>query len=432
MTNTQTNGFTSGGKNIQSNELPQQRLKSETRQLQLNCHQSTQNTCDNSLNESTVVAPKLADPKPTSKLPWLSAYKVNFNKFVKNVLNGDLRNLSLQDQSIELHLKRFLLPGTIEAFLSNNEKHFRMQFVIELVHALIDCIKNIQKRNASVSHNVRCSNSIENEQMQIEDARSSLLRDVQILKEKEQQYSKMCKLEQMKVNDAMREIKYLREHQEKLHKEELQKIQSFRLQFETYIKEREEDLKNREVRLITIEQDLKEKEKVITQLMVAGGASSNQQDEVRGHQKKPSGLGIGLGLNMESTFGSIKNKTISFDAILAKFDPYKEEVEQKERDLARFLTKHRPQSSIDSMSDYSWYQQKEPYKHLTENIPDYATTTSKNNDRGGNMVTLQDLQSILRLPSPMSAQNSKFMHQRQLSSPNPHQGGGEQSYGSKK
>lgn len=57
----------------------------------------------------------------------------------------------------------------------------------------------------------------------------------------------------MKVNDAMREIMYLKEHQEKVQKEELQKIQAFKQQFETFIKEREEDLKNREFRLITLE-----------------------------------------------------------------------------------------------------------------------------------------------------------------------------------
>ena len=42
---------------------------------------------------------------------------------------------------------------------------------------------------------------------------------------------------------------------------------------------------------------------------------------------------------MESTFGSLKNQTMTFDNFLGKFDIYKEELEQRERDLSQFLNK---------------------------------------------------------------------------------------------
>ena len=37
--------------------------------------------------------------------------------------------------------------------------------------------------------------------------------------------------------------------------------------------------------------------------------------------------------------GSMKNQTMGYEAFIGKFDAYKDELEQRERDLAQFLNK---------------------------------------------------------------------------------------------
>jgi hypothetical protein len=56
----------------------------------------------------------------------MTAYKVNFKKFVSNILERDLRDLSTLDEGLGIHFQRFTNDHSISCFLANTEKHFRM------------------------------------------------------------------------------------------------------------------------------------------------------------------------------------------------------------------------------------------------------------------------------------------------------------------
>ena len=90
----------------------------------------------NTLNQS--------DLSQNSKMQhsWMTSYKVNFKRFVRTVLEKDLMELSKQDDFFAALLSPFTASTSHEYFLSNTEKHFRMQFVIELVSALIHCLQH--------------------------------------------------------------------------------------------------------------------------------------------------------------------------------------------------------------------------------------------------------------------------------------------------
>ena len=72
----------------------------------------------------------------------MTSYKVNFKRFVKKVLERDLVEISKMNESNEAILHPFINHNAIQSFLNNHEKHFRMQFVIELVSSLIHCVKS--------------------------------------------------------------------------------------------------------------------------------------------------------------------------------------------------------------------------------------------------------------------------------------------------
>lgn len=71
----------------------------------------------------------------------MTSYKVNFKRFVKTVLEKDLVEISEYDDFYAASLAPFTSQTSLALFLQNKEKHFRMQFVIELVSALINCMK---------------------------------------------------------------------------------------------------------------------------------------------------------------------------------------------------------------------------------------------------------------------------------------------------
>jgi len=71
----------------------------------------------------------------------MSAYKVNFKRFVSDILEQELPSLSKLDDAIGLTMAKFMSKHSIEMFLQNNEKHFRMQFVLELVSSLVSCLQ---------------------------------------------------------------------------------------------------------------------------------------------------------------------------------------------------------------------------------------------------------------------------------------------------
>jgi hypothetical protein len=75
----------------------------------------------------------------------MTSYKVNFKRFVKKVLERDLVELSKMNENNEAILQHFVNKNSVQAFMSNHEKHFRMQFVIELVSSLIHCVKSAAK-----------------------------------------------------------------------------------------------------------------------------------------------------------------------------------------------------------------------------------------------------------------------------------------------
>ena len=73
----------------------------------------------------------------------MSAYKVNFKKFFKKVLDEDLPLLTKLDEGVGLSLAKFISNHSKEMFLAHAEKHFRMQFVIELVSSLVQCLLHV-------------------------------------------------------------------------------------------------------------------------------------------------------------------------------------------------------------------------------------------------------------------------------------------------
>ena len=99
-------------------------------------------------------------------------------------------------------------------------------------------------------------------------------------------------------------------------------VENAKNEVERRCSEREAEVKDREKVMVDKEDKLREREKVITQLMLAGGGAASSKEE----GSRPS---------MESTLGSMRGGTKrGFDAFLGKFDQYKEGLEQKERDLA--------------------------------------------------------------------------------------------------
>ena len=103
-------------------------------------------------------------------------------------------------------------------------------------------------------------------------------------------------------------------------------LENSRHELERRCREREAEVKEQEKIMVDKEDRLREREKVITQLMLAGGGASSKEEGSR-----PS---------MESTLGSMRGGTQrGFDAFLGRFDQYKEGLEQKERDLASYLNR---------------------------------------------------------------------------------------------
>ena len=80
---------------------------------------------------------------------------------------------------------------------------------------------------------------------------------------------------------------------------------------------------------------------------------------------------------MESTFGSLKYQSHFFESFLG--GRYKEELEQRERDLVRYLNKP------STLSDSSYSEHPRPSLNLS--LED---------------ITIDDIKNILRLPSPMA------------------------------
>jgi hypothetical protein len=72
----------------------------------------------------------------------MKSYKVNFKRFIRSILQIDLPALFKTDPGLSASLGHFTAKGSIDAFQINHEKHFRMQFVMELVSALVQVIKS--------------------------------------------------------------------------------------------------------------------------------------------------------------------------------------------------------------------------------------------------------------------------------------------------
>ena len=70
--------------------------------------------------------------------------KVNFKKFVKNVINHQIFELTLKDKIFEKYLKKFFIDTP--EFLHNKEKHYRIQFVMDLVTALVTSISEYMQQ----------------------------------------------------------------------------------------------------------------------------------------------------------------------------------------------------------------------------------------------------------------------------------------------
>lgn len=112
----------------------------------------------------------------------MSAYKVNFKKFVSVILENELPTLSKHDDTVGLTLAKFMSKHSIDMFLQNTEKHFRMQFVIELVSSLVTCLHAaLASKTKPVPAPVNLA-ALERSEMQLEDLRSSLVREEQRLK----------------------------------------------------------------------------------------------------------------------------------------------------------------------------------------------------------------------------------------------------------
>jgi hypothetical protein len=109
------------------------------------------------------------------------------------------------------------------------------------------------------------------------------------------------------LNDLSRELDCRREHQERQLRQMRLELENAKNEVERRCSEREAEVKERVKVMVDKEDKLREREKVITQLMLAGGGASSKEEGSR-----PS---------MESTLGSMRGGTKrGFDAFLGKFD----------------------------------------------------------------------------------------------------------------
>jgi len=74
-----------------------------------------------------------------------STIKLNTRQFVKNVIQSQVLELTHRDEVFKANLKRFVAES--DCFLANNEKHFRIKFVMDLVQALLKSIHEYSENN---------------------------------------------------------------------------------------------------------------------------------------------------------------------------------------------------------------------------------------------------------------------------------------------
>ncbi len=148
----------------------------------------------------------------------MTSYKVNFKRFVRKVLEKDLVLLSKYNETLAATLEPFINPTSIQTFLNNHEKHFRMQFVIELVSSLIHCLKSTTSIVPPQSHPPSLdisalTLSLERQQLAFEDHYGHSLRDLDSMKIHLNALHRDLKLKELDVTDRLRELSFLKTHQ---------------------------------------------------------------------------------------------------------------------------------------------------------------------------------------------------------------------------
>eukprot|EP00347_Sterkiella_histriomuscorum_P019158 403342724 len=218
----------------------------------------------------------------------------------------------------------------------------KSNFESEKKFQLVNHLQKYRELESEISQkNQKLSLSIERESIVIEDQRSRLMRDFEKHKLINDDQRKLLKLDQLKLQDDIREFLALRDHFEQYKQSKIEQIQNMKSNIERDLNDRDCFLRTKEEKLFQWEESLKSQEKAITQILLNNNEDLYRDDTNLLKSCTISSSNTDLALTDTNTLSQPQISNF-FDQFMGQFKQNADEMHEREKMLSQFLKRHDP------------------------------------------------------------------------------------------